>query len=126
MKKKSFEKMVLALLLTGTLFFMGCNRETGKDDSGMADEGEGKNGVAENEQQSSWGLGNDKQEFALSGRWFEKEIHGQKAWVTLNDGAMIYFKTEGTDNLDVHFLEITALETPYYAYIIDEGSRSGS
>lgn len=68
-----------------------------------------------------WNSFHKRPAFELSGRWFEKEIDGQKAWVALNDGAMIYFKVEGTEALNVHFREITALETPYYAYIIDNG-----
>lgn len=68
-----------------------------------------------------WNSFHKRPAFELSGRWFEKEIGGQKAWVALNDGAMIYFMTEGTEVLDVRFREITALETPYFAYMIDDG-----
>lgn len=68
-----------------------------------------------------WNSFHKRPAFELSGRWFEKEIDGQKAWVALNDGAMIHFMTEGTNVLDIGFLEITALETPYYAYVIDGG-----
>lgn len=55
----------------------------------------------------------------FSGRWFEKEINGVRAMVTLNDGASFWFKTEGISELEILFMEITALETPYYTYIID-------
>ncbi len=129
MKKKGFEKMLAAFLLVCVTFLTGCkagkerdaatedeNHTVAEDERGngvRADKGQGHNGAA--------GTGGDGQEFTLSGRWFEKEIGGQRTWVTLNDGAMIYFKTEGTDTLDIHFLEITALETPYYAYVIDHG-----
>lgn len=99
MKKKIFEKTLAVLLLICAVLLIGCNAEKEKENGTMIDE----------------------REFELSGRWFEKNIAGQKAWVTLNDGAMIYFKVKGTNVVDVHFLEITALETPYYAYVIDNG-----
>lgn len=57
----------------------------------------------------------------FSGRWFPKEINGKNMMVTVNDGAMLYFKTEGTDYVTAEFTEISQLETPYFAYIIDEG-----
>lgn len=107
MKKKGLEKMLAAFLLTGAVFLTGCKGGKGQEHDTME---------KENKEMMKQG-----QEFVLSGRWFEKEIQGQKAWVTLNDGAMIYFKVKGTEKLDVHFLEITALATPYYAYIIDDG-----
>ena len=102
MKKKGFGKIPAALLLVCVVLLTGCK--------------------AEKKQEGNAGMENgEEREFELSGRWFEKEIDGQKAWVALNDGAMIYFKIKGTNELNVHFLEITALETPYYAYVIDEG-----
>lgn len=54
----------------------------------------------------------------FSGRWFEKEINGVRAMVTLNEGASFWFKTEGISELEILFMEITALETPYYTYIL--------
>lgn len=114
MKKKGLEKMLAALLLVCIVFFAGCKTEKEQGgDTAMTDEEQENGRTAE--------AGKGEQDFALSGRWFEKEIDGQKAWVTLNDGAMIYFEVRGTGALDVHFLEITALETPYYAYMIDDG-----
>lgn len=59
--------------------------------------------------------------FTLSGRWFEKEINGETAWVTVNQGAMIYFQTEGTESVELRFIDISKLETPYYACIVDGG-----
>lgn len=99
MKKTGFEKMLTALLLICVILLTGCQAEKEQESGTMADE----------------------RSFELSGRWFEKEIDGQKAWITLNDGAMIYFQVKGTDAVDVHFREITAWETPYYAYVIDDG-----
>ena len=58
-------------------------------------------------------------EYELSGRWFEKEINGIKMQVTLNDGAMIYFKIKGTDSVVVNFEVISEQEVPYFAYVID-------
>ncbi len=114
MKKKGFEKILAALLLVCIVFVTGCQAERAQEgDTIMTDNGQGNIETA--------GAGRNGQDFALSGRWFAKEIDGQKAWVTLNDGAMIYFEVKGTDTLDVHFLEITALATPYYAYVIDDG-----
>lgn len=57
----------------------------------------------------------------FSGRWFSKKIDGKSLMVTVNDGAMLYFKAEGTDHVTAEFVEISQLETPYFAYIIDEG-----
>ena len=59
--------------------------------------------------------------FTLSGRWFEKVINGETAWVTVNQGAMIHFRTEGAESAKLRFTEISRLETPYYAYIVDGG-----
>lgn len=114
MKKKGFEKILAAFLLVCIVFVTGCHVERAQErDTTMTENGQGNGEAA--------GAGIDEQDFSLSGRWFEKEIDGQKAWVTLNDGAMIYFEVNGTDTLDVHFLEITVLSTPYYAYVIDDG-----
>lgn len=114
MKKKSFEKILAAFLLVCIVLITGCQAEKAQEeDTATTENGQGNSEAA--------GADRDEQDFALSGRWFEKEIDGQKAWVTLNDGAMIYFEVKGTDVIDVHFLEITALETPYYAYVIDDG-----
>lgn len=55
----------------------------------------------------------------FSGRWFEKEINGTNVMVTLNDGAMLYFNTEGTQQLQAHFMPITSLEEPYFVYTVD-------
>ncbi|MBP3460674.1 MAG: hypothetical protein J6K58_15890 [Lachnospiraceae bacterium] len=57
----------------------------------------------------------------FSGRWFPKEIDGENLMITVNDGAMLYFKVKGTDSVTAEFVEISQLETPYFAYIIDEG-----
>ncbi len=56
-----------------------------------------------------------------SGRWFEKELDGKSAMVTLNQGAMMEFETEKTSRISVEFVDISELETPYYAYSIDRG-----
>lgn len=58
--------------------------------------------------------------FELSGRWFQKELDGANVWITVNEGAMIYFKVKGATEVHVNFMEITQLETPYYAYVIDD------
>jgi len=60
-------------------------------------------------------------EIEFSGRWFSKEVDGKTLMVTVNDGAMLYFKTEGTDQVTAEFVEISQLETPYFVYIVDEG-----
>lgn len=131
MKKKGFEKMLAALLLVSIAFLAGCKAGKGQERDAGPEEGnsteakdEGGNGTMEDEGQRDYEAaetGAEGQEFVLSGRWFEKEIEGQRAWVALNNGAMIYFESEGTDALDIRFLEITALETPYYAHVIDDG-----
>lgn len=63
----------------------------------------------------------DSENITFSGRWFLKEIDGQELQVTLNQGAMIYFWVEGTEVIDVYFRDLLKLDTPYFAYNIDEG-----
>ncbi|MBQ8189059.1 MAG: hypothetical protein IJZ44_04685 [Lachnospiraceae bacterium] len=57
--------------------------------------------------------------YELSGRWFQKDVEDQSVWLTVTEGSMIYFKVSGATEVDINFIEITQLETPYYAYIID-------
>ena len=58
-------------------------------------------------------------DYALSGRWFQKELDGKPVWTTVTEGSMIYFKVSDATEVHVNFVEITQLDTPYYAYIID-------
>lgn len=39
----------------------------------------------------------------------------------MTQGAMVYFQIRGTDGFDIQFIDRTTLETPYFAYIIDDG-----
>lgn len=55
------------------------------------------------------------------GRWFEKEIEGAPHWVTVTDGAHLYFLVKGTTKLSVNFTKISRLELPYYAISVDGG-----
>ena len=34
---------------------------------------------------------------------------------------MVYFQIRGTDSFDIKFVDRTMLETPYFAYTIDDG-----
>lgn len=60
-------------------------------------------------------------EFSTVGRWFEKEIDGVLHTVTLNDGAELYFMTNGASSVYINFTVISELELPYFAYSIDGG-----
>lgn len=60
-----------------------------------------------------------KNEPYFMGRWFEKEIGGVSHMVTVTDGSLFYFLTEGATSFDVNFTLITEKETPYFAYSID-------
>ena len=60
-----------------------------------------------------------KNEPYFMGRWFEKEIGGVSHMVTVTDGSLFYFLTEGATSFDVNFTVITEKETPYFAYSID-------
>lgn len=55
------------------------------------------------------------------GRWFEKEIEGEKHMVTLTDGSSLYFLINNASSFDVNFTVITTKEEPYFAYSIDGG-----
>lgn len=57
----------------------------------------------------------------FSGRWFIKEIDGTQVMITLNEGAAFWFKIRGTSELEILFMEISEMETPYYVYSIDGG-----
>lgn len=59
--------------------------------------------------------------FTLSGRWYQTIIDGTACYNTVTQGAMVYFQIRGTDGFDIQFVDRTALETPYFAYIIDDG-----
>ena len=59
--------------------------------------------------------------FALSGRWYQTIIDGNACYNTVTQGAMVYFQIRGTDGFDIQFIDRTTLETPYFAYIIDDG-----
>lgn len=59
--------------------------------------------------------------FTLSGRWYQTIIDGTVCYNTVTQGAMVYFQIRGTDGFDIQFVDRTALETPYFAYIIDDG-----
>lgn len=59
--------------------------------------------------------------FTLSGRWFQTIINGEACYNTVTQGAMVYFQIRGTDSFDIKFVDRTVLETPYFAYIIDDG-----
>lgn len=61
----------------------------------------------------------DGEEPGFAGRWFEKEINGEKHTVTLSDGSTFYFLTDGADTFNVDFTVITTGKTPYFAYSID-------
>lgn len=59
--------------------------------------------------------------YELSGRWYQKEIDGVLCNNTVTQGSMVHFQIEGTPNFDIKFVDKTMLETPYFAYIIDNG-----
>ncbi|MEF9959341.1 MAG: GDSL-type esterase/lipase family protein [Niameybacter sp.] len=41
--------------------------------------------------------------YGTVGRWFCKEIEGIKHWITINMGAQLYFKVQGTSQITLHF-----------------------
>ena len=53
------------------------------------------------------------------GRWFEKDVNGTSHMVTVTDGSLFYFMTDGATSFDVNFTVITEKETPLFAYSID-------
>lgn len=57
----------------------------------------------------------------FSGRWFTKDIDGKEMHIALNQGAMLYFAVEGTEVIDVYFHDLMKIDTPYFAYCIDDG-----
>lgn len=59
--------------------------------------------------------------FTLSGRWYQTIINGEACYNTVTQGAMVYFQIRGTDSFDIKFVDRTMLETPYFAYVIDDG-----
>ena len=64
-------------------------------------------------------LTGEKEPFYM-GRWFEKEIDGESHMVTVTDGSLLYFLTDGATEINLTFTNITTdIATPVFAYSID-------
>ena len=64
-------------------------------------------------------LTGEKEPFYM-GRWFEKEIEGESHMVTVTDGSLLYFLTDGASEINLTFTNITTdIATPMFAYSID-------
>lgn len=66
---------------------------------------------------ASYTLSGEEQPYFI-GRWYDKN----DCKITCTDGSSFYFLVDGATGFDVIFEEITTGETPYFAYIIDEGT----
>ena len=53
------------------------------------------------------------------GRWFEQTRGANTYQVSVTAGSTIYFLIQGATSFDVNFVEVTQLQTPYFAYSID-------
>ena len=57
------------------------------------------------------------------GRWFEKNVAGATHMMTVTDGSLLYFMTDGATEVRVNFTNITpSIAIPYFAYSIDGGA----
>lgn len=59
------------------------------------------------------------QEPYFFGRWFEQTRGANTYQVSVTAGSTIHFLIQGAKSFDVHFVEVTQLQTPYFSYSID-------
>ena len=59
--------------------------------------------------------------YELLGRWYDMDINSIKHKVTNASGSEIYFKTDGTTEINVDFTVMTDDTIPYIAYSVDGG-----